>query len=164
MLSDEAFTKCYRETANDLRKYAARVLGNVTEADDIVQEAYLRLLRHPPPTEDARELRPYVFRVASNLIKDGWRRQKRESAAAEMPEPGSESPDMASRMDMSKMFLQLRQRDRQLMWLAYVEGASHREIAASLGLRENSVRVLLARARQKLVKLLGGPEDRGGAR
>jgi RNA polymerase sigma-70 factor (ECF subfamily) len=40
------------------------------------------------------------------------------------------------------------------MWLAYVEGADHREIAAALGLRERSVRVLLHRARRKLAALI----------
>lgn len=164
MLSDEAFTAFYRQTANDLRNYAARVVGNVTEADDIVQETYLRLLRRLPPGMDVRDLRPYAFRVASNLIKDRWRRQQRELAVSELPATSSGLSDTASRMDLSKVFLQLRRRDRQLMWLAYVEGASHREIAASLGLRENSVRVLLARARQTLVRLLGGPHDRKGPR
>ena len=42
------------------------------------------------------------------------------------------------------------------MWLAYVEEASHREIAATLGLRERSIRVMLSRAREKLTKLLRG--------
>jgi RNA polymerase sigma-70 factor (ECF subfamily) len=55
---------------------------------------------------------------------------------------------------MTRVFEQLRPQQRQLMWLAYVEGADHREIAAALGLREQSVRVLLHRARQKLATLL----------
>jgi RNA polymerase sigma-70 factor (ECF subfamily) len=48
------------------------------------------------------------------------------------------------------------------MWLAYVEGADHREIAAALGLRERSVRVLLHRARRKLATLLRQRETRSG--
>jgi RNA polymerase sigma-70 factor (ECF subfamily) len=156
VLSDEAFTDFYRETAGSLRNYAARVLGNISQADDVVQEAYLRLLRHPPPTGNTQELRAYVFRVVSNLIKDGWRREKRESAIRELTTPSEDQRDGALRIDVKRTFLKLRVRDRQLLWLAYVEGESHREIAITLGLSENSVRVLLARARERLSNFLQG--------
>ena len=56
--------------------------------------------------------------------------------------------------DMARVFEQLTPQQRQLMWLAHVEGADHREIAAALGLREGSVRVLLHRTRRKLARLL----------
>jgi RNA polymerase sigma-70 factor (ECF subfamily) len=58
---------------------------------------------------------------------------------------------------------QLRQRDQQLLWLAYAEGSSHQEIAASMGLRLSSVKTLLFRARQRLAALLPGTgRERGG--
>ena len=63
--------------------------------------------------------------------------------------------DASLRVDMTRMFSQLAVQQRQMLWLAYVEGADHREIAAALGLRERSVRVLLFRARRKLARLLG---------
>jgi len=63
---------------------------------------------------------------------------------------------------MARVFEQLRPQQRQLMWLAYVEGAEHREIAAALGLRQGSVRVLLHRARRKLAALLGPREAHSG--
>jgi RNA polymerase sigma-70 factor (ECF subfamily) len=48
----------------------------------------------------------------------------------------------------------LKPRERELLWLAYAEGASHKEIADVMGLRASSVRLLLFRARQKALKLL----------
>jgi RNA polymerase sigma-70 factor, ECF subfamily len=153
MMSEQGFGEFYQQTAAALRNYVASVLGNITQADDIVQEAYLRMLRYPPTTEDPHELRAYLFRVASNLIVDGWRRQQREAAAMEPAVIPAVGPDAVLRLDMERMFRELRRRDRQLMWLAYVEGASHREIAAALGLRERSIRVLLSRAREKLARL-----------
>ena len=48
----------------------------------------------------------------------------------------------------------LKPRERELLWLAYAEGASHKEIADMMGLRAGSVRLLLFRARQKMLKLL----------
>ena len=64
-------------------------------------------------------------------------------------------PDLALRLDMARVFAALRPEQRQLVWLAYVEGASHKEIGNAIGVRERSVRVLLHRAKRKLAALLG---------
>ena len=156
MISAPAFAAFYEQTSAALRKYVARCVGSHGPADDIVHEAYLRLLRHPPPSDDADQLRAYLFTVASNLMADRWRRQRVESASFE-PTPSSVNPDTALQLDMERTFLRLRPLDRQMLWLAYVEGASHREIAAALGLREGSIRVLLSRARDKLLQMLEQP-------
>ena len=63
-------------------------------------------------------------------------------------------PDVALRLDMARVFNTLRPEQRQLVWLAYVEGANHKEIGAALGVRERSVRVLPHRAKKKLAGLL----------
>jgi RNA polymerase sigma-70 factor (ECF subfamily) len=55
---------------------------------------------------------------------------------------------------MQRALGELAPRERALVWLAYVEGASHAEIAAALGLSALSVRVLLFRARGKLARIL----------
>jgi RNA polymerase sigma-70 factor (ECF subfamily) len=71
-----------------------------------------------------------------------WRR----SAAA-----GCASPVT---IDVQRVFAMLSVRERSLMWLAYVEGADHHEIARTLGCGKTSVRVLLFRARRKMEALL----------
>lgn len=164
MMDERAFQTIYRQTAVPLRRYAARVMGSVTQADDVVQETYLRLLRQSPSTEDPREIRAWLFRIASNLIIDYWRRHKHEAPAAEASERQGHDPDAALRIDMARTFQRLRPQERQLMWLAHVEGASHREIAGALGLSEGSIRVLLSRARRKLADLLRASGHGPGAR
>ena len=166
MIDEQAFHALYRRTAGSLRTYAARVLGNATYADDIVQESYLRLVRSPPATDDPQQLRAFLFRVASHLIIDYWRRGRHEIGRADdsMDTHSAPAPDIPLRLDMARVFERLTPQQRQLMWLAYVEGADHREIATALGLRERSVRVLLHRTRRKLAQLLRaggrGPEER----
>jgi RNA polymerase sigma-70 factor (ECF subfamily) len=49
----------------------------------------------------------------------------------------------------------LKPREREMLWLAYAEGASHREIAGMLGMRPASIKLLLFRARRRLAALLG---------
>jgi RNA polymerase sigma-70 factor (ECF subfamily) len=155
-MDEHAFQVFYSETARPLRAYVARVLGDVNQADDIVQESFLKLLRLPAAPDDPRQLRPLLFRIASNLVTDDWRRRHRAAKAvdAQTFESNRPNPDMALRLDMIRVFQHLNMQQRQMMWLAHVEGADHREIAASLGLREGSVRVLLHRARRKLASLL----------
>lgn len=156
MIDEQAFQLLYRRTAVALRAYAARVLGNTTHADDIVQESYLRLVRSPPATDDPQQLRAWLFRIASRLIVDHWRRGRLERGQPDQAADlrGTSGPDVPLRIDMARVFERLNPQQRQLMWLAYVEGADHREIAEALGLREASVRVLLYRTRRKMARLL----------
>ena len=131
-------------------------MGSVSHADDIVQEAYLRLLRIERPSDDPAVQRALLIRIASNLMVDHWRRTRRELAESAAPaEPGADGPDLALRLDMARVFGALRPEQRQLVWLAYVERASHKEISAAIGVRERSVRVLLHRAKRKLAEILG---------
>lgn len=156
-MDEASFRAFHEQTAGPLHAYVSRVLGSATEADDIVQEAYLRLLRTPPKTDDPASARPLLFRIASNLIVDHWRRRGREQGSPdERAVTVSVAPDIPLRLDLARTFEKLRPQERAMMWLAYVEGADHREIAAALGLRERSVRVLLHRTRHKLAALLQG--------
>jgi RNA polymerase sigma-70 factor (ECF subfamily) len=163
-MDEHAFHVFYSETARPLRAYVARVLGDINQVDDIVQESFLKLLRLPAPPDNPQQLRPLLFRIASNLVNDDWRRRHRAMKAAEAHpvESNRPNPDVALRLDMIRVFQQLNMQQRQMMWLAHVEGADHREIAVALGLREGSVRVLLHRARRKLASLLQAVTPPGG--
>jgi RNA polymerase sigma-70 factor (ECF subfamily) len=163
LLDERAFHALYARTAGPLRAYVTRTMGSATHADDIVQETFLRILRRPMPTLDDDALRAYTFRVASNLVIDHWRTRKRE-VAADLTEPGAQGPDQALTVDVARLFRRLKLRERQLVWLAHVEGADHREIAAALGLRTASIRVLLSRARRRFARLLreNGHAPEGG--
>jgi RNA polymerase sigma-70 factor (ECF subfamily) len=154
-MNEASFQSFYATTAGPLRAYVARTLGNFGQVDDIVQETYLRLLRAPDMPDDPSQLRKLAFRIASNLIVDEWRRQKRTGPPAEPAlEPGVAPVDPTLRIEMARVFNELKPQQRQMLWLSCVEGADHREIAAATGVGEGSVRVLLHRARKKLASLL----------
>ena len=156
LMNEDAFRALHLRTAEPLRAYCTRTLGSATEAEDVVQETYLRLLRRPPATDRTEELRAYLFRVASNLMIDYWRKRRHERGTVNetAQEPAVPGADVPLQIDMARTFERLRPRERALMWLAYVEGLNHREIAGTLGVSERSVRVLLHRARHKLAGLL----------
>jgi RNA polymerase sigma-70 factor (ECF subfamily) len=98
------------------------------------------------------ETRRYLFRIASNLLRDRWRRGEDESWQ-EIPEYGF-SVDVDAQIDIRAAMGALKPRERELLWLAYVEGMDHAEIAAATGLRAISVRMLLFRARRRAAWLL----------
>ena len=99
-------------------------------------------------------MRRYLYRVASNLIVDRWRRRKFEQGEEMTQEPAAPRPRDDQDADIAKIFSELKPRDRALLWLAYVEGESHEEIASSLGVGRRGVKVMLFRARRRLRDLL----------
>jgi RNA polymerase sigma-70 factor (ECF subfamily) len=145
------FEAFYASTAPALAAFIRRVSGNASTAEDVLQETYLRFLRARHAGRALGEMRSYLYRTATTIIHDQWRRPQR--AEREM-EAAGQAGDPALRIDMARAFSQLVPRERALLWLAYVEGSDHAEIAASLGLSRISVRVLLFRARAKLARIL----------
>ena len=147
-----AFEAFYNAIAPALRAYVCRVSGNPSTADDVLQEAFYRFLRNCPERLSEAQSRSYLYRAATSIIYDQWRRarfveQAHKPAVVVMPDP-------SARIDMSRALGELSPRERALVWLAYVEGSTHAEIGAALGLSVLSVRVLLFRARGKLARIL----------
>jgi RNA polymerase sigma-70 factor, ECF subfamily len=131
------------------------VTRHASDADDIVQDAFCRLLRADVGPLGDEDLRRYVFRIAGNLMTDRWRRAEREMSWLDRlrhapPPVASATVDES----VSREFAELTPRDRALLWLAYVEEHNHQEIASALGLARGSVKVLLSRARARLRKLV----------
>jgi RNA polymerase sigma-70 factor (ECF subfamily) len=172
-LDEATFSELYRQTSRPLWAYVYRVTGHAADADDIVQEAYLRLLRAGPAAADDEQRRRFLYRVASNLVVDRWRKESRTAqieartvklrATGAMLPPADEGradlhgprQESGSRdLDVANTFGELSPRDRALLWLAYVEEQSHTEIAASLRVGARSVKVLVFRAKRRLRELL----------
>jgi RNA polymerase sigma-70 factor (ECF subfamily) len=142
--------------------YLARVSGDPALADDLVQESFVRMLGAATPMDGEVHAKRYLFRIATNLLKDYWRRPK-ASSIEDLPEgvfANESSHGTDAQMMLEPRLLQLRPRERQLLWLAHAEGYSHKEIAEIMGLRSPSIRLMLFRARHRLAELL---KD-GGAR
>ncbi|MBZ5681729.1 MAG: sigma-70 family RNA polymerase sigma factor [Acidobacteriia bacterium] len=131
-----------------------RVSGERELAEDLLQEAYCRLLTARLAAMDEDQSRSYLFRIATNLLHDWWRRHREYPLRDDLPEAESSDPHPDLKIEMRQAFQRLKGRERQLLWLAYVEGSSHKEIADCTGLKAGSVRLLLFRARRKLADLI----------
>jgi len=151
-MDEQEFRLLYDATARPILAYLIGVTGRRDVAEDLLQETYCRFLVRQPKPMEANETRRYLFRIATNQLRDRWRRGVDEPWQ-ETAEDGY-SVDVDMQMDVQAVMQVLKPRERELLWLAYVEGMDHVEIAAATGLHALSVRMLLFRARKKAAGLL----------
>jgi RNA polymerase sigma-70 factor, ECF subfamily len=167
-MDEDTFRAFYDRTARSLWSYLSRLSGDPQVADDLLQEAYYRFLRTRVDWESESHRRAYLFRIATNLVRDGRRRARSgqtvplpESDRDELRTSGGDVADRAvRRTDLRRAMDRLRPRDRALLWLAYAQGHAHSEIAETLGVKAGSVKLLLFRARRKLAGLLRATHGR----
>lgn len=151
-MDEASFRALYERMARPLWAYLCHASGNPATAEDLVQDTFCRFLASTPPLMSEAETRTYLYRIATNLLKDRWRRGDAQ-LPVKMPERHTQD-DLDSRIAVRAALQQLKPRERQLLWLAYVQGFDHREIGQALGLRRASVRLLLFRARRRLAAVL----------
>jgi RNA polymerase sigma-70 factor (ECF subfamily) len=168
-MDEDAFRGFYDRTARGLRAYLSRVTGDAAAADDLLQESYYRFLRARGGHESEAHRRNALFRIATNLMHDAHRRRGRgpvmTSTDQDALPSGHDAAGATERAtDLRRAMLRLKPRERELLWLAYAQGSSHREIAESLGLRTGSIKLLLFRARRRLAGLLRGAREAGQER
>jgi len=159
-MDSEAFAAFYQRSARPLWAYLVRVSADPALAEDLMQESYVRFLcaaNAPALADGEAAARLYLFRIATNLLRDHWRRP-RAASIEEIPEEFFAAAGSAAQSDsqilLGPALRQMKPRERQLLWLAHAEGYSHREIAKVMGLAPPSVRLLLFRARRKIAALL----------
>ena len=157
VMDEDAFRAFYDRTSRALWGYLSRTAGDRQVADDLLQECYYRLLKSSVPFESEAHRRNYLYRIATNLVRDSKRGNRPLFAegldVAELEAP-RERADAAERADVRRAMGRLKPRERALLWLAYAQGSSHSEIADVLGLKTGSIKLLLFRARRKLAALL----------
>jgi len=153
-MDEVSFRAFYEQAAPKLFAYLLRVAGERALAEDILQETFFRFLSSKLPEMNEASRRSYLFRIATNLMRDRWRRNREDPMPETFPEPASRPPQIDRQLDLRQAFRQLKLRERQLLWLAYVEGSNHKEIAEVTGLRHGSIRLLLFRARRRLANLI----------
>jgi RNA polymerase sigma-70 factor (ECF subfamily) len=160
VMDEDTFRAFYERTARGVWAYLARVTGDRQIADDLLQETYYRFLRAAATHSSEDHRRNSLYRIATNLARDVRRRnllRATELVGHDIERMSGADREEASGQaaDVSRAMAKLKPRERAILWLAYAEGNSHREIAEVLGLRTSSMKILLFRARRKMAELLG---------
>jgi RNA polymerase sigma-70 factor (ECF subfamily) len=151
-----------------LFRVAYSMLRSRAEAEDVVQDTFVRVLEHRRTLPEVREMRVWLVRIAWNLAIDRRRRRQPESMDAAFAEglvaatiSAERALDQSQRIQSVLRELErLPKTERHILLLSSLEELDTREIAAVLGRTESAVRALLFRARTRLRKRL----EKGGSR
>ena len=146
----------YERVAPRLWGYVQTQVRNASQTDDLVQEAFTRVLAARFEPENEEHLTRYLYRTAIHLVRDrGRARNRPHDALEDHPEPAQPAAPEGLGHDLERAFGALAEKERRLLWLAHVEGLDHKAIAQAVGARAGSVRVMLFRARRRLAARLG---------
>jgi RNA polymerase sigma-70 factor (ECF subfamily) len=137
--------------------FAARVLGDRDEAEDVAQETFARLWTHAASWQPGgARFTTWLFRVARNLCLDRLAR-RREVPLDAAPEPADPAPTPAGRLDEARMrrrvteeLQALPERQRTALALCHYQGLPQAEAAAVMDVSTEALESLLARARRTL--------------
>ncbi len=141
-------------------RLSARVLGNAADAEDVTQEAFVKLWRNPPELRNQAALKGWLVRVARNLAIDRLRRARNTSdSELELLVDPSTAPDGHLRHgqaadEVSAALAQLPERQRTALQLTYFEALGNQETASIMDVSVEAVESLLSRARRSLRTML----------
>ncbi len=148
---------------------ALRMLGNRAEAEDVTQEAMMRLWKMAPDWVSGQaQISTWLYRVTLNLCVD-LRRRKRPDTLENAPEPEDGAASVVERMQdaarkdaLQDALEQLPDRQRQAVVLRHIEELSNPEIAGIMGLSVEAVESLTARGKRALTAILAGRREELG--
>jgi RNA polymerase sigma-70 factor (ECF subfamily) len=156
--------EAYEAHAGELAAYVARSFGGRVIPEDVVHEAFARLVRDAAAGRAPVLVRPWLYRVAHNLAVDELRRPIRlETGVDDDPARDGRSPSVEDEYETWSLSPELRRalgslsRARRTSILMAAEGYTGREIAGAVGRSELATRALLCRTRRMLRETLAGP-------
>ena len=163
--SEQALAALVDQYSGTLYRVAFSVLRNATDAEDAVQEAFVRVLRHRDSLSEVRDQRVWLIRIVWNIVLDRKRRAKTRpetddvsELARVLPASGLSAEERAVAAQHHAHILgcveQLPAKEREVLMLSAFEELSSVEIASVLGITESSVRSRLFRARNLMSGLL----------
>ena len=162
---DDALVALVDQYASALYRVAYSVLRDAADAEDAVQETFLRVLRHRDTLGEVRDHRVWLIRIVWNIVLDRKRRAKTRpetddvaELARVLPSTGLSAEEAAAAAQHHAHVLgcvnQLPEKERDVLMLSAFEELTSVEIATVLGITESSVRSRLFRARNLMAGLL----------
>lgn len=151
-----AFMDAVRQHQDMVYRLALHYFASAPDAEDAVQEVFLRLYTWENPFDSPEHLRRWLIRVTANycrdVLKSSWRR-RRVSLDTLPEQPAFQEPEQG---ELYQAVMSLPEKYRTVLDLFYYEELSTLEIAQLLDIRQSAVTTRLARARGKLKKTLTG--------
>ena len=147
--TDYAYERAFEENWSDVFRFALAWTNDWTSAEDLAQDAYLRLWNHRGRLDWNRPVLPWLLVTARRLATDRFRALRRRLLAA----PAPSSPDAAIQarwLDVRAAMDRLSPLERTALVMTAIEGATYDEAAHALGTTPGALRAAVSRARTKL--------------
>jgi len=163
---EQAFRLLTRRHLPSMLGLARRILGNAAEAEDVTQEALMRVWTHAPRWQPLAQFRTWLTRIVINLCLDRKRRVPWVDleAAGEIVDPTPGVGEKVETNERERMVAaaidKLPARQRQAIMLTYGEGMSNAQVAEILDTSVSAVETLLIRGKQNLRRALGNVIDK----
>ena len=155
-MTEQRFHSEYIALADSLYRVAFYMLESEAEAEDAVQELYLKLWEGRGQLDEVRQPKAYCIRMLKNLCLDRIRRAQHLTFPERLPETDSgraQDDEIDGRRRLDKVLeavKSLPERQRQVLLMRTVQGLSYEEISAATGMNYLTLRVLLSQARKRL--------------
>ncbi len=150
--TDEYITRVMRTHSSSMLRAAYSVLHTTADAEDAVQEAFVRLMTRAPAFRDGEHEKAWLLRVTINIARNMRKRKAREG----LPVGEEARPDTSGSTELLQLVHALPERYSTVIHLFYYEGYSIKEIAAILNTPSATVGTRLARGRAMLRAMLEG--------
>lgn len=159
----QAFGDLVERHKNGVVNYLTHMTRDRDRAEELAQEAFLRLYQKSSYYQESGKLVPYLLRIATNLLRSQERRSRRwrdlvglVESSGRVPDPSPQREVLSSEAteQVGIALARLPQRYRAPIVLREIEGLSYREIAEALSCREGTVKSRINRGREQLRKLL----------
>jgi RNA polymerase sigma-70 factor (ECF subfamily) len=165
-----AFAALFERWSRPLLRYLERLVREAATAEDLVQEAFVRVHRARNQYRPEARFSTWLYRIATHLAWNELRRPRRRASHESVD--GDEAVPLAAESapidelvharrvsaEVEAALAALPERQRAALWLAAVEGQSYAEVALALETSETAVKALVHRARAALVEALAGCE------
>jgi RNA polymerase sigma-70 factor (ECF subfamily) len=163
-----AFEQLYALHGARMKSIACNLTGNVADAEDAVQDAFVKIYRGIASFKEESALGTWIYRIVVNACYDLLRRRRRrlETAEADASEPAMDpvlACDHPLRLTLERSLERLDPQLRDVFILYEIEGFKHREVAAILGIPEGTSKYRLFEAKRALQRSISGgsvPEGR----
>jgi len=151
---ERALASLVERHAARIHAFLARVLGDRDDADDLLQDTWMRVARGARGFDASRKVRPWLYGIAANLARDQHRRRAvRVRALREGTLEASQAqtaPKPVERIDMRERLARLPERLREVLVLRYFDGLDEAEMADALGIPRGTVKSRLHGALREL--------------
>jgi RNA polymerase sigma-70 factor, ECF subfamily len=151
-----AFERLYLQHGGRMKSIAFNLMGNTSDAEDAVQESFLKVYRSIRSFQGHSSLSTWIYRILVNTCLDLKRKRRRQelpetaNSPEDIPHPQGLTANHPLRLTLEKIVANLDERLRNVFLLFEVEGFRHSEIAGMLNISEAASKVALFQAKREL--------------